>query len=182
MKFTATPIVGAVLIDIEPLRDERGFFARILCREAFAAYGLNGDFVQQSLSWNARRSTLRGLHWQAAPHAEDKLVRVVRGALFDVAVDLRPSSPSFGQWFGVRLDQDNRRAFYIPKGCAHGFQTLVDDTEILYQMTTPYCPEAARGLRWDDPHLAIVWPDPEGAIISERDRMLPDWSAIAEVG
>lgn len=181
MIFTSTSIAGAFLIDIEPLRDERGLFARTVCREAFAAQGLNGDFVQQSLSWNARQGTLRGLHWQAAPYAEDKLVRVVRGALFDVAVDLRPTSSSFGQWFGAQLDQDNRRAFYIPKGCAHGFQTLVDDTEILYQMTTLYCPDAARGLRWDDPHLAIAWPDPLGAIVGERDRTLPLWPAVLEV-
>jgi len=179
MIITASPIAGAYLIDIEAQHDARGFFARIVCRDEFTAHGLAANFVQQSLSWNAKRATLRGLHWQAAPHGEVKLVRAVRGALYDVIVDLRPDSPGYGRWFGVELNEENRRAIYIPPGCAHGFQTLRDDTELLYQMTVPYCAEAARGLRWNDAHLAIRWPLADEAIVSARDAALPCWPPSA---
>lgn len=173
MKFTATPLPGAFVIDVDALTDERGFFARTVCAEEFAHHGLNAHFVQQSVSWNLRAGTLRGMHYQAAPHEEDKLVRVTRGAVFDVILDLRRDSPAFGRWFGVELSTDNRRQLYIPRGVAHGFQTLVAETEILYEMTEPFQPASARGLRWDDPDLAIGWPRCAERIISEKDKGLP---------
>lgn len=173
MKFTATLIPGAFLVEPEPHTDERGFFARTVCRDDFARHGLNGDFVQQSVSWNNRRSILRALHVQAAPHGEEKLVRVTTGSIFDVIVDLRPESPAFKQWVGVELSADNRRALYIPKGVAHGFQTLSDTAEVFYQMTVPFHPASSGGLRWNDPAFGVAWPDPEGAILSARDAALP---------
>lgn len=183
MRFTPTPIAGAMLIDIEPFADERGFFARSLCIEEFACHGLDGCMVQQSVSWNPRRGTLRGLHYQAAPHVEDKLVRVTRGAIFDVVVDLRGESSTCGQWFGVELSADNRRQLYVPKGLAHGFQTTADDTEVLYQMTVPFHTAAPRGIRWDDTQLAIKWPLPELARVADRmsdkDRALPAFAERA---
>lgn len=172
MKFTQTRLAGAYLIDMEPHADERGFFARTVCVNDFAEHGLNGQFVQQSVSFNARKGTLRGLHYQAAPHEEDKLVRVTRGAIYDVIVDIRPESPTFGQWFGVELTADNRLQLYIPKGFAHGFQTLEDNTEVLYAMTVPFQAGMARGIRWDDPALAIKWPPPTPVVIGQRDREL----------
>jgi dTDP-4-dehydrorhamnose 3,5-epimerase len=177
MRFTPTPIPGAVLIDLEPHADERGFFARSLCVDEFREHGLDGRMVQQSLSWNPRRGTLRGLHFQAEPHAEDKLVRVTRGAIYDVIVDLRADSTTRGHWFGVELSADNRRQIYIPRGLAHGFQTTEDDTEVFYQMTVPFHADAPRGIRWDDPELAIAWPLPELARqdgrVSARDLAWP---------
>ncbi len=173
MKLTPTPLSGAHVVDIEPIEDSRGFFARTVCTLAFAAQGIDGAFIQQSVSWNRKRGILRGLHYQSAPHSEDKLVRVTRGAIFDVIVDLRTGSPTLHQWFGVELSADNHRALYIPKGFAHGFQTLDDDTEILYQMTVAFHPEAARGLRWNDPAFNIAWPDPGNAILSGKDATLP---------
>jgi dTDP-4-dehydrorhamnose 3,5-epimerase len=173
MIFTQTPLAGAFVIEIEPSGDARGFFARTVDGEAFAAHGLSAGFVQQSVSWNPRPGTLRGLHYQAAPHAEDKLVRVTRGALFDVIVDLRAGSSTYGCWFGAELSADNHRQLYIPKGFAHGFQTLRPDTEISYQMTASFHAEAARGVRWDDPAIGIDWPDAAGALISDKDRALP---------
>lgn len=162
------------------MTDERGFFARTVCAEEFERHGLNGHFVQQSVSWNLRRGTLRGLHFQAPPWEEEKLVRVTRGGLFDVIVDLRPSSSSFGQWFGLELSADNRRQLFVPKGVAHGFQTLVDDTEVLYEMTIPFHPEAAQGVRWDDPELRISWPMAKAArglgLMSPRDMTLPSFA------
>lgn len=179
MKFAPSPLDGVWVIDIEPREDARGLFARTVCRDEFARHGLDASFVQQSVSWNPRKGTLRGLHYQTPPHGEDKLVRVTRGAIFDVAADIRPGSPTCGKWFGVELSAENRRQFYIPKGCAHGFLTLQPDTEILYEMTAPFHAEAARGIRWDDPTLAIDWPlrvmadDP--ARISAADARLPPW-------
>lgn len=173
MKLSPTPLAGAHVVDIDPIADARGFFARTVCTQAFAAQGINGAFIQQSVSWNRKRGILRGLHYQIAPHAEDKLVRVTRGAIFDVIVDLRAGSPTLYQWFGVELSADNHRALYIPQGFAHGFQTLEDDTEILYQMTVAFHPEAARGLRWNDPAFTIAWPDPGNAILSDKDAALP---------
>jgi len=170
MIFTETPIAGAYLIDIEPQVDERGFFSRTMCSDEFARFGLNAQFVQQSISFNARKAIVRGLHYQAAPHEEEKLVRVTQGEIWDVVLDLRPASPTFRQWFGIVLTVENRRAIYIPKGVAHGFQTMTERSEVLYQMTVPYCAQAARGVYWRDPALAIAWPDPAGAIISQRDR------------
>jgi dTDP-4-dehydrorhamnose 3,5-epimerase len=177
--FAPTTLPGVWLIDIEPHADERGLFARTVCAEQFAARGLNAQFVQQSVSSNPQAGTLRGLHIQLTPHGEDKLIRVTRGRLYDVAVDLRRDSPAFGQWTSVELSAENHRQIYIPKGCAHGFLTLENDTEILYQMTTPYVPAAAGGLRWDDPQLAIAWPFDPPPLIGERDRQLPGLDAFA---
>lgn len=173
MRFTPTPLPGAFLIDIEPIEDERGFFARTLCEEEFSRNGLNPRFIQQSVSWNPHPGTLRGLHYQAVPHEEEKLVRATRGAVFDVIVDLRQDSPTFRRWFGTELSADNRRQIYIPCGMAHGFQTLVPDTEMSYAMTAPFHRDAARGLRWDDPSLGVQWPHCGNRLISDKDRALP---------
>lgn len=176
LKFTTTPLPGTFLIDLDRHEDERGFFARTICAEEFAQHGLNGRFVQHSVSWNPRAGTLRGMHFQAAPHEEEKLVRVTRGAIFDVILDLRRDSPTFGRWHGIELSADNHRQLYIPRGVAHGFQTLKPDTEILYAMTAPFHGESARGLRWDDPQLGIDWPTCPAhgdRLISDKDKNLP---------
>jgi dTDP-4-dehydrorhamnose 3,5-epimerase len=172
VRFEPTPVAGAVVVELDRHLDDRGFFARAWCADEFAA-GLPDRFVQTSVSWNEHRHTMRGMHWQAEPHGEGKLVRCTRGAILDVAVDLRSESPSYLQHIAVRLDEDNRRALFLAPGLAHGFLTLEAGTEVLYQMDTPYVPEAARGARWDDPAFAIAWPAvPE--VISERDRSYPD--------
>ena len=181
MKFTPTPLPGAFLIDIEAREDERGFFARTICAEEFARHGLNPHFVQHSVSWNPHAGTLRGMHYQAAPHEEEKLVRVTRGAVFDVIVDLRRDSPAFGRWFGVELSADNHRQLYIPRGVAHGFQTLQADSEVSYAMTVSFQPDAAHGLRWDDPSLKIEWPDCADRLISDKDRGLPLFKTITPI-
>ncbi|HEY2570259.1 MAG TPA: dTDP-4-dehydrorhamnose 3,5-epimerase [Solirubrobacteraceae bacterium] len=176
MRFVETPLNGAWVIDLDLLADERGWFARTFDADEFAARGLNPAVVQCNASFNARRGTLRGMHYQAQPHGESKLVRCVRGSIFDVAVDLRDGSPTLCRWHGVELSADNRLAFYIPAGLAHGFQTLTDDAEVLYQMGNPYVPDAARGVRWDDPAFAISWPQPSGdRVISEKDLGYPDF-------
>jgi dTDP-4-dehydrorhamnose 3,5-epimerase len=177
MVFTETRLGGAFVIDPEQHADERGYFARTYCRREFEQHGLNPDVVQASLSYNASRGTLRGMHYQQPPHEEAKLIRCVRGALYDVAIDLRPDSPTCGQWTSVELTAEPgqpSRMFYIPAGFAHGFQTLEDHTEILYQMSAFYAPEAGRGLRWNDPAFAIEWPLAV-SVISERDRTYPDF-------
>jgi dTDP-4-dehydrorhamnose 3,5-epimerase len=175
MRFTETKVAGAYLIEPEPIADERGFFARTFCREEFAANGLNPDLVQANVSWNHRKGTLRGMHYQDAPHQEAKLVRCTRGAIFDVALDLRPDSPTYLAWFGAELSDGNRHLLYVPEGCAHGFLTLTDATEVAYQMSAPYAAAAARGVRWDDPAFGIRWPG-EVVVINERDRSYPDAS------
>ena len=176
MRFLAALLTGAWVIEPELLGDERGWFARTFDAEEFHARGLNPAVVQCNASFNARSGTLRGMHYQAEPHGESKLVRCVRGAIFDVAVDLRPDSPTYRRWHGVELSAENARAFYIPAGLAHGFQTLTDDCEVLYQMGHRYVPGAARGVRWDDPVFAIEWPEPRGErTISEKDRAYPDF-------
>lgn len=179
MIFTETPLPGAFTVDLAPIEDERGFFARSFSEEAFTAHGLEARFVQCNISHNRRRGTLRGLHFAAPPHDEVKLVRCTRGALWDVIVDLRPGSPTRGRWFAATLDAENRRALYVPRGFAHGFQTLVDDTEVFYQMSASYVAAAARGVRHDDPQLGIPWPLPE-RILSERDRGLPLFAELGE--
>jgi dTDP-4-dehydrorhamnose 3,5-epimerase len=179
MKFTETALPGVYLIDIDTIADERGFFARTLCVNEFTQHGMHAHFAQQSISYNRRAGTLRGLHYQSAPHEEEKLVRVTRGAIFDVVVDLRRESPTFRAWFGIELTADNRRQIYIPRGIAHGFQTLLPDTEIFYEITTPYQASAAKGLRWDDPALHIAWPDCAERLISAQDRALPLFKDIA---
>ncbi len=176
MRFLPTELPGVYIIEPQPCHDERGFFARTWCRDEFAAHGLNTEWVQCNVSFNRKAGTLRGLHWQEAPHQEVKLVRCTAGAVYDVVLDLRPQSPTFRRWLAVELTADNHRAVYIPEGCAHGFQTLVDDTEVHYHMGTRYHPEAARGVRWDDPAFGIVWPPCESRTIAPRDRSFPDFT------
>ena len=172
MKFTETDLPGVTVVDLEPIEDERGFFARAFSEREFKAAGLAPTFIEGSVSFNARRGTLRGLHYQAEPAAEDKLVRCTAGAMFDVAVDVRAGSPRFGCWTAVELTAERRNALLIPQGFAHGFETLVDATEVSYLMSATYHPELARGVRWDDPTLAIPWPI-RPPIVSDRDATLP---------
>jgi len=167
--FAETKLEGAFVIEPERLGDERGFFARTWCRREFEAHGLNPRLVQCNVSFNRKKGTLRGMHYQAAPHEEAKLVRCTMGAIYDVIIDLRPDSPTFRQWTAVELTEDNRCMLYVPEGFAHGFQTLENDTEVLYQMSEFYHPESARGVRWDDPAFGIEWPI-EQLTISSRDR------------
>jgi dTDP-4-dehydrorhamnose 3,5-epimerase len=177
MIFRETELPGAYVIEPEPIEDERGFFARILDREELAAHGLENAFVQWSISHNDLAGTLRGMHFQLPPHDEVKLVRVTSGALYDVIVDLRPDSPAFKRWTAVELTAKNRLALYIPKGFAHGFQTLEDATEVFYAISAFYEPSAAGGVRWDDPSLGIEWPPNDRRIISEKDRSWPDFTS-----
>jgi dTDP-4-dehydrorhamnose 3,5-epimerase len=172
VKFSATPLQDAWLIDIEPLSDDRGFFARSWCRSEFTAHGLDPEIAQESISFNPRIGTLRGLHFQRAPYEEIKIVRCTRGGIFDVIVDLRPQSPTFRQAYGCELTAENRRALYIPKGFAHGFQAVTDNAEVLYRISAFYEPKAGAGYRYDDPAFGIAWPLPV-AIISERDLSWP---------
>ncbi len=173
MIFRETKLAGVFVIDAEPIADERGAFTRTFCAREFAAHGLETAIAQCSASFNAKKGTLRGLHYQAPPHSEAKLVRVTAGAIYDVAVDLRAGSPTYGQWAAAELTAENRRMLYIPKGCAHGFQTLMDASELFYQIAEFYEPASARGLRWDDDDLGITWPDKDAPILSERDRSFP---------
>ena len=175
MKFVPTSVNGAWVIDPEPKVDERGFFARVWDREAFAVRGLSTDFVQCNSSASQFKGTLRGLHWQAAPYGEMKMVRCLRGAVFDVVADTRPGSPTFRRWTAVELTADNRRWHYVPAECAHGFLALEDESEVLYAVTSPYTPTAERGLRWDDPGFGIAWPDVGKLILSNKDRSWPDF-------
>lgn len=168
MKFAPLPLAGAFAIELERMEDERGFFARSFCTGEFERHGLKATVAQCNVSWNRRRGTLRGLHFQAAPHEEAKVVRCTRGAIWDVIVDLREGSGTRQRWHAVELSAENRLALYVPEGFAHGFQTLSDDAEVLYQMSVPYHAELARGLRWDDPRLGIRWPVPD-PILSARD-------------
>ena len=174
MKFTETPIGGVYVIDVEPVEDHRGFFARTFCEDEFRARGLETHFAQASIAFSARKGTLRGMHYQRDPWAEVKLVRCTRGGVYDAVIDLRPLSPTFRRNFAVELTADNRRLLYVPKGLAHGYQTLEDDTEISYQMSTPYHPEAAAGVRWNDPAFGVRWPA-EVTVIAERDAAYPDF-------
>jgi len=174
MIFTETKLKDAFILDLERREDDRGFFARSWCQKEFADHGLNTRLVQCDISFNAKKGTLRGMHFQAAPFEEAKLVRCTAGAIYDVIVDLRPNSPSFKQWFGTELTFLNRRALYIPEGFAHGFQTLADNSEVFYQMSEFYVAESARGVRWNDPAFAIEWPESERTI-SHRDSQYADF-------
>jgi dTDP-4-dehydrorhamnose 3,5-epimerase len=182
MTFTELALKGTFLIELDRQEDGRGFFARTFCIEEFAARGLNPTIAQCSVSFNRRRGTLRGLHYQAPPHEEAKLVRCTAGAVFDVVVDLRPGSSTFKHWLGIELSAENHRMVYIPEGFAHGFQTLADDTEVFYQISTVYVAEAARGIRWDDPELGIRWPAAADRVISPRDLLLPTSFNMADSG
>jgi len=176
MRFTETRIPGAYIIDTDRFADERGFFALTWARDEFAAQGLNPNLAQCNLSYNQRAGTVRGMHWQAPPYAETKLVRCVRGGIYDVIVDIRNDSPAYLRWVGVELTAENRRALYIPEGCAHGFQTMEDATEVFYMITERYTPTAARGMRWNDPAIGVTLPL-DVAVISERDAHYPDFAA-----
>lgn len=174
MNFQQTKLSGVFTIQLERKSDERGFFARTWCQDEFESHGLNSNLVQSSISLNSKKGTLRGMHYQAAPFAETKVVRCTQGALYDVVIDLRPASPTFKQWIAAELTADNRDMLYIPEGCAHGFLTLADETEILYLMSQVYNAESARGVRWNDPAFAIDWPG-KAQVIAERDRTYPDF-------
>lgn len=177
MRFVETELAGAWVVEPEPLSDVRGFFARTFDAAEFARYGLRSAFPQCSLSYNTRAGTLRGMHYQAAPHEEAKLVRCTAGSIYDVVVDLRDGSPTRGRWVGVELTAANRRALYVPEGFAHGFQTLADGSEVLYQISAPFVPGASRGVRWNDAAFGIVWPSAERRTMSERDRDYADWGS-----
>ena len=173
MRFAETAIPGVVVVDIEPREDARGAFARLQCPDEFAAAGHPFTPAQTSLSRNPRQGTLRGMHYQRAPHAETKFVRVIRGRMFDVALDLRPASPTYRQWASAELSAENGRALLIPEGVAHGFLTLEPDTDVLYQISPAFQPGHEAGARWDDPAFAIAWPAAP-SLISERDAGYPD--------
>lgn len=176
MTFEKTEIPGVVVVEPNRVRDERGFFARSFCADTFAAEGLATTLVQANVSFNERRGTLRGMHYQAEPRPEPKLVRCTRGAIYDVAVDLRRDSPAYCRWTACELTADNHRALYVAPGCAHGFLTLEDATEVFYLMGERYDAELARGVRWDDPAFAIEWPEPP-ALLSERDAGYGDFAS-----
>jgi dTDP-4-dehydrorhamnose 3,5-epimerase len=172
--FTETKLAGAFVIELERHTDERGFFARTFCQQEFEAHGLKAEVAQCNVSFNKRKGTLRGMHYQAAPFAEAKLVRCTAGSIYDVIIDLRPASATFKRHFAVELSAENHRMLYIPEDFAHGFQTLEDNTEVFYQMAQRYSAEHARGVRWNDPAFGIEWPKSERIII-ERDRNYPDF-------
>lgn len=174
MIFTDTQLPGVYLVDLEPHPDDRGFFARTFCQQEFSRKGLCASYPQCNLSQNRARGTLRGMHYNEAPHEEAKLVRCQSGAIFDVVVDVRRHSPTRGKWLGVELSQRNHRMIYVPEGLAHGFLTLTPDAEVFYQMSRSYVPGVGTGLRYDDPSIGISWPEPP-QVISERDRSYPDW-------
>jgi dTDP-4-dehydrorhamnose 3,5-epimerase len=174
MKFDPTPLIGVYLVELERRGDDRGFFARFFCEREFSEAGLQSRFVQINNSLSAKAGTLRGLHYQLPPAAETKIVRCLKGALYDVVLDLRPDSPSFGRWFGAELNEDNRRMMYVPKGCAHGFVTLCDNVEALYLVDAFYHPDSERGVRYNDPRFNVAWPI-QPVEISDKDRNWGDF-------
>ncbi len=173
MIFTRTEIEGCVIVDVEPRQDERGYFARTFSADEFAREGLETQWVQANVGHSVRAGIVRGLHYQVEPHAEAKLVSCTAGAVFDVAVDVRPESPTYLRWVGVELSAESRRMLYLPRGTAHGYQALTDGASTSYLVSTPYAGEAERGLRWDDPALGIAWPLAAGALVSDKDRAWP---------
>ena len=175
MIFRETKLKGSYIIEPELLEDERGFFARSFCKHEFEDHGLVSNFVQCNISFNKKKGTLRGMHYQAAPHAEAKLVVCISGAIYDVIIDLRKQSATFGQWQAFELTAHNRRMLYIPEGFAHGFQSLLDETSVFYQMSEFYHPECSQGIRWDDSAFEIKWPVIDERIISEKDDCWPDF-------
>jgi dTDP-4-dehydrorhamnose 3,5-epimerase len=174
MKFLETPLQGVYLIELDPAYDDRGFFARTWCKEEFQKHGLNPNLAQCSLSFNKKKGTLRGMHYQCEPHQEAKLVRCCAGAIHDVVLDLRRGSHTFGKWFAAELNAGNHKMLYVPEGCAHGFLSLQDESAVFYQISESYHPESARGIRWNDPVFAIKWPIAT-PILSDRDRSFPDY-------
>jgi dTDP-4-dehydrorhamnose 3,5-epimerase len=175
MQFTPTSVDGAYLVRLEPVGDERGSFARIWCEQEFADAGLTAHLSQCSISRNMHAGTLRGMHYQLHPHEEAKLVRCTRGAIYDVVLDLRPESPTYLKWQAAGLSPENGDALFVPEGCAHGFQTLTDDSEVLYLISHPYTPDSSTGVRWDDPAFGIDWPAAESRTMNEKDRSWPDY-------
>lgn len=175
MTIKETKLKGAFIIEPERFEDERGFFARAWSEDEFARRGM-GRFAEANISYNAKKGTLRGIHYQAAPHGQAKLVRCTRGAIYDVGVDLRPDSPTFREWVAVELTEDNRTLLYLPAEFGHAFQTLADETEVFYMVSSPYAPDAYRGVRWDDPAFGVEWPHADQRIIHERDRTYPDFT------
>jgi len=171
--FTETGLTGAFVVDIEPRADERGYFARVWCAREFEEQGLESRFVQCNVAYNNKKATLRGMHYQSSPYAEVKLVRCTKGAVYDVIVDMRPGSDSYLGWTGVELTDDNHRMLYVPEGFAHGYVTLQDDSELFYQVSQFYTPQAEGGVRWNDPAVGIQWPDVGELLISDKDRAWP---------
>lgn len=173
--FKETKLIGAFVIEPEKFEDQRGFFARSFSQKEFLEHGLRVEFVEAGISFNLHKHTVRGMHYQAPPNAQAKLVRCTRGAIFDALIDLRPDSPTYKHWFAQELSEQNRLMLYIPEGCAHGFQTLEDETEVFYQLSAGYAPISERGVRWNDPLFGISWPVTDSIIINERDRTYPDF-------
>lgn len=178
MTFNETSIAGAFRVDLKRIEDSRGFFARAWSSREFREMGLVADFPETNFSMSTRKGTIRGLHYQKAPHQEAKFVRCVRGALFDVVIDLRPDSPTFHQWAGFEIRASDYQAIYVPAGCAHGVQTLEDDTEMLYMVSAGYQPAAEAGIRWDEPFFNVEWPDVGRRIVSEKDQSWPDYQTL----
>jgi dTDP-4-dehydrorhamnose 3,5-epimerase len=178
MKYAPTAVDGAFVVSLEPRGDERGFFARVFCAEEFGRQGLDGGVAQINTSVSAHAGTLRGLHYQVAPHGEDKLVKCIRGSAFDVVVDLRPGSPTHGRWAGETLTAENRLMMFVPKGCAHGFMTLEDGAEMLYTASAPYVGAAERVVRWNDPRFDVTWPR-RPAVLSPKDEAASDYDPLA---
>jgi dTDP-4-dehydrorhamnose 3,5-epimerase len=176
MRLTSTPIAGAYVVEPEPHTDERGFFARVWCVDELKPYGIVAGFRQCNTSYTRHRGTVRGLHYQVAPFEEIKLMRCIRGRAFDVIVDVRDESPTRGEWFGIELSAENRRMLLVPAGMAHGFQTLEDDTEVLYPVSQPYHATAERGVRWNDPRVGVRWPIADHVIVSPKDESWPDFT------
>jgi len=177
MLFKETKLKGAYIIEPERLEDSRGFFSRVWCKKEFEAHGLNLGLVQCNISFNKKRGTLRGMHYQLSPYEEAKLVRCTMGAIFDVIIDLRPKSATYLEWIGVELTADNRKMLYVPEEFAHGYQTLMPNTEVFYQVSQFYSKEFESGVRWNDPAFGIEWPETENIIISDKDRDWPDYVA-----
>lgn len=176
MIFKETKLKGAFIIEVEKIADKRGFFARAFCKKEFEKYSLVSSFVQCNISYNKKKNTLRGMHFQIAPYEEVKLISCIRGAIFDVIIDLRINSPTFKEWVNVELTQENHKMLYVPKGFAHGYLTLDDDTEIFYLVSEFYSPKYERGVRWNDPTFQIKWPQVENIIISEKDKSWQDYT------
>ena len=178
MKFYKKEIDGAFLIDLEKYEDKRGFFARSFCTNEFLEHGISFTPVQANIAYNYNKNTLRGLHYQSGKFAESKLVRCIKGALYDVIIDLRPDSPTYKKWMGVDLTEGNRKLFYIPEGCAHGYQTMTNDAELFYMVSAFYAPDFEKGIRWNDPVFNIQWKKYDNLIISDKDRNWPDFELI----
>lgn len=181
MKFLPLSLPGAYLIEPSPISDERGFFARVYCKKELEQRDLNPNLDQCSISFNHKKGTVRGMHFQKDPHAEVKIVRCTRGSIYDVILDLRPQSPTYKKWEGVVLSAENRKLLYIPEGFAHGFQTLEDGTEVFYQISCPFAPEFASGVKWNDPSFEIRWPD-DISVISSKDQTYPHYEESSPHG